>query len=57
MQTTEAASAETPQRQAVRRLLARGLSVREVALKLGVSTQRVYQQIAAIRRADGGGEA
>ena len=44
---------ESETRQKVRQLLEEGVPVREIARVLDLSTQRVYQQVWAIRAKDG----
>jgi hypothetical protein len=45
----------TPVRDRVRELHAKGLTAREIATLLAISTQRVYQHLDAIRTEDGKG--
>jgi DNA-binding CsgD family transcriptional regulator len=44
------AQPESDTRRRVREMTAAGLSVREIALALGLSTERIYQQKRAIAR-------
>jgi DNA invertase Pin-like site-specific DNA recombinase len=44
--------AESDTRRKVRQMASAGLSVREMARALGISTQRVHQQLKAIERDD-----
>jgi DNA-binding NarL/FixJ family response regulator len=41
-----------PRRQQVRDLLARGLTIRQIATVMGITTQGVYDHVAGIERED-----
>jgi hypothetical protein len=41
---------ESPTRKAVRRLHRKGLTARQIAAELGISTQAVYAHLAKLRR-------
>lgn len=45
-------TSKTPQRDRVQDLDARGLTVRQIAAALSISTQRVYQHLRKIRMAE-----